>query len=309
MKSKFAPLLLAVTFLAAAPSAHAGFFGDLTKSLLATNTVAATNATTNIVSNAVAPALATTNRAAVAPATNSLLISGPATFLKSGTNSLLKSATTAALSQDQLVGGLKEALGKGVERAVSSLGRSGGFLTNLNVKILIPEKLQKVESALRLAGQGQLADDFIGSLNHAAEQAVPVAAPVFGDAIKNMSIADAQGLLSGGEDSATQFFRRTTQTNLAAKFLPIVQQATGSVGVTSRYKEMMGKFTALDTLSGLFGKSSPVKLDAADIDSYVTSKAMDGLFKVVAEEEKNIRANPVARTTSLLQSVFGAVKK
>ena len=298
MKSKFNPLLLVVTFLAATPIAHAGFFGDLTKSLLATNTVTVTNA----VSNAVAPVLPTTNHAvAAAPATNSLLISGPATFRTI--------AATTALSQDQMVGGLKQALGQGVERAVGSLGRRGGFLTNLNVKILIPEKLQKVESALRLAGQGQLADDFIGSLNHAAEQAVPVAAPVFGDAIKNMSIADAQGLLSGGEDSATQFFRRTTQTNLTAKFLPIVQQATTSVGVTSRYKEMMGKFAALDTLSGLFGKSSPVKLDAADIDSYVTSKAMDGLFKVVAEEEKNIRANPVARTTSLLQSVFGSAKK
>jgi hypothetical protein len=311
MKFKINFLALAAATLLTAPVARAGFFGDLTKSLLATNTAVAANAVTNAVSNSVAPVIApalpvATNVAVVtAPATNSLLKS----LLNPGTNSLLKTATTAALSQDQLVGGLKEALGKGVERAVGSLGRSGGFLTNLNVKILLPEKLQKVESALRLAGQGQLADDFIGSMNHAAEQAVPVAAPIFGDALKNMSIADAQGLLSGGEDSATQFFRRTTQTNLTAKFLPVVQQATASVGVTSRYKDMMGKFAAVDTLSSLFGKSSPVKLDAADIDSYVTGKAMDGLFKVVAEEEKNIRANPVARTTGLLQQVFGAAKK
>ena len=214
-----------------------------------------------------------------------------------------------ALSQDQMVGGLKEALGKGVEHAVSSLGHDGGFLTNLNVKIPMPEKLQKVESALRLAGQNQMADDFVGSMNHAAEQAVPVAAGVFGDAIKQMSIEDAKGILAGPNDAATQFFRRTTQTNLFAKFHPIVQKATDSVGVTARYKEMMGKFATVDTLGGLFGKNNAVKLDAADIDTYVTDKALDGLFKIVAEEEKNIRTNPVARTSDLLQKVFGSAAK
>jgi hypothetical protein len=223
------------------------------------------------------------------------------------TNSTMTAA--GALSQDQMVGGLKEALGKGVEHAVSSLGHDGGFLTNLNVKIPMPEKLQKVESALRLAGQNQMADDFVGSMNHAAEQAVPVAAGVFGDAIKQMSIEDAKGILAGPNDAATQFFRRTTQTNLFAKFHPIVQKATDSVGVTARYKEMMGKFATVDTLGGLFGKNNAVKLDAADIDTYVTDKALDGLFKIVAEEEKNIRTNPVARTSDLLQKVFGSAAK
>lgn len=226
------------------------------------------------------------------------------------TNSAVAAATSAAgLSQEQMVGGLKEALGKGVERAVAGLGRDGGFLTNLNVKIPMPEKLQKVESALRLAGQNQMADDFVASMNHAAEKAVPVAAGVFGDSIKQMSIADAKGILNGAPDAATQFFRKTTQTNLAAKFHPIVQAATDQVGVTARYKQMMTKFNAVNTLGGLFGKSPAVKLDAADIDTYVTDKALDGLFKMVAEEEKNIRANPVARTTDLLQKVFGAAAK
>jgi hypothetical protein len=231
--------------------------------------------------------------------------------LKSALTTTNPAATTAvsALSSDQIAGGLKEALGKGVSNAVVSLGHNGGFLTNLNVKIPMPEKLQKVESALRLAGQSQMADDFIGSMNHAAEQAVPVAAGVFGDAIKQMSIADAKGILAGPDDAATQYFRKTTQTNLFAKFYPVVQKATDGVGVTAQYKAMMGKFASVNTLGGLFGKSNPVNLNTADIDTYVTGKAMDGLFKMVADEEKSIRANPVARTTDLLQKVFGSAMK
>ena len=227
----------------------------------------------------------------------------------STTNSLLPSATTAALSPEQVAGGLKEALGKGVESAVATLGCNNGFLTNLNVKIPMPEKLQKVESVLRAAGQNQMADDFVTSMNRAAEQAVPVAASVFGNAIKQMSIADAKSILSGPEDAATQFFRRTTQTNLQAKFYPIVQKATDQVGVTAQYKAMMGKFTALDTVSSLFGGKSATKLSSGDIDAYVTDKAMDGLFKLVAAEEKNIRANPLARTSDLLRKVFGSPVK
>jgi hypothetical protein len=220
-------------------------------------------------------------------------------------------ATTAvsALSSDQVVAGLKQALSKGVSNAVVSLGHNDGFLTNLNVKIPMPEKLQTVEKALRLAGQNKMADDFVASMNHAAEQAVPVAAGVFGDAIQQMSISDAKGILTGPDDAATQYFQKTTQTNLFAKFYPVVQKATDSVGVTAEYKAMMNKFASVNTLGSFFGKSSPVKFDAADIDTYVTNEALDGLFKMVAAEEKNIRANPVARTTDLLQQVFGSVAK
>ena len=215
----------------------------------------------------------------------------------------------SALSSDQIAGGLKQALGKGVSNAVVSLGHNGGFLTNSSVKIPMPEKLQKVESALRLAGQSQMADSFIASMNHAAEQAVPVAAGVFGDAIQHMTIADAKGILAGPDDAATQYFRKTTLTNLFAKFYPVVQKATDSVGVTAEYKAMMGKFTSVNTLGGMFGKSNPVNLNTADIDTYVTGKALDGLFKLVADEEKNVRANPVARTSDLLQKVFGSATK
>lgn len=141
--------------------------------------------------------------------------------LTKGTNTTIVS--TNVLSQDQMVSGLKEALGKGVEHAVATLGHDGGFLTNLNVKIPMPEKLQTAEKTLRAIGQNQLADDFVGSMNHAAEKAVPEAAAVFGDAIKQMSIADAHAILTGPNDSATQYFRKTTQINLFARFYPIVQ--------------------------------------------------------------------------------------
>jgi len=215
----------------------------------------------------------------------------------------------SSLSQEQVVGGLKEALSLGVSNAVASLGRNDGFLTNLNVKIPMPGKLQSVEKALRLAGQGQTVESFIGSMNHAAEQAVPVAAGVFGDAISQMTMADAKAILTGTNDAATMYFRRTTQTNLFAKFYPVVQQATDRVGVTAEYKAMMAKFSSVNTLGSMFGKSSPGRLDAADIDTYVTHKALDGLFKMVAVEERSIRANPAARTTELLKTVFGSAAK
>jgi hypothetical protein len=225
------------------------------------------------------------------------------------TTSNSAAAAVSSLPEDQIAAGLKEALGQGVSNAVASLGRNNGFLTNVNAKIPLPEKLQQVEKALRMAGESQLADQFIASMNHAAEQAVPVAAGVFGDAIQQMSIADAKGILAGPDDSATKYFQKTTQTNLFAKFYPLVQKATDSVGVTAEYKAMMDKFTSVNTFGSLLGKSNPVNLNTADIDTYVTDKAMDGLFKMVADEEKNIRANPVARTSDLLQKVFGSATK
>ena len=229
---------------------------------------------------------------------------------KTSTNAPAATALSA-LSQDQMVGGLREALGKGLQHAITTIGHDGGFLTNLNVKIQLPEKLQPVEKTLRALKQDKLADDFVTTMNHAAEQAVPEAASVFGDAVKHMTIDDAKSILTGQPDAATQFFRRTTQTNLYARFLPIVQQATARAGVTAAYKTMMAKVSgggALGgTLSGLAG--SYLGADALDVDAYVTNRTLDGLFKMVAEEEKSIRENPVARTTDLMQKVFSAVGK
>jgi hypothetical protein len=219
--------------------------------------------------------------------------------------------TLADLSQAQMVQGLKDALAKGLQAAIANLGHDGGFLTNLNVKIPMPEKLQTVETALRAMKQEKLADDFVTTINHAAEQAVPEAGSVFADALKQMSIEDAKAILSGPNDAATLYFQKTTQTNLYAKFYPIVQKATAQTGVTAAYKNLMDKATVgqgLGSLGSALGGSLLGK-DSMDIDAYVTNKAMDGLFKMVAAEEQQIRQNPVARTTATLQQVFGALKK
>ena len=181
----------------------------------------------------------------------------------------------------------------------------------MNVKIPMPEKLQKVEQALRTMKQEKLADEFVATMNHAAEQAVPEAGSVFGDALKQMTIEDAKAILSGPNDAATQYFQKTTQTNLYARFYPIVRKATAQTGVTASYKNLMEKVNVgqgLGSFGGPLGGSLLGK-DSMDIDAYVTNKAMDGLFKMVAEEEQHIRQNPVARTTDMLQKVFGALKK
>jgi hypothetical protein len=233
------------------------------------------------------------------------------------TNSTATAAVNA-LSQDQVVGGLKDALASGVQHAVSMLGHDGGYLTNLEVKIPLPDKLQSAQKALHAMGEDKYSDEFIATMNHAAEQAVPVAASVFADAVKQMTVDDAKNILTGPNDAATQYFRRTTSTNLYAKFYPIVQKATAATGVTGAYKKMMAQVTGSSTNSssgGLFGSSfgglanKYLGSDALDVDAYVTNKALDGLFKMVADEEKSIRANPMARTTGLMQQVFGALGK
>ena len=201
-----------------------------------------------------------------------------------------------SLSQAQLIEGLKQALSQGVQQAVAQLGQEGGFLNNLRVKIPMPENLQIVARGLRAAGQNRLADDFVVTLNRAAEKAVPEAASVFADALSQMTIADAQSILSGPNDAATQYFRRTSEARLTEKFLPIVRTATAKVGVTSAYKNLVAKAGPVTQFLGG---------NAGDLDAYVTRKALDGLFTMVAAEEKRIRENPAARATDLLEKVFG----
>lgn len=223
---------------------------------------------------------------------------------KSKTTNSAAAVSVSDLSQDQMVGGLKEALGKGVQQAVASLGKTDGFLKDANVKIPMPESLQKVEKTLRMLRQDKLADEFVTTMNRAAEQAVPEAAAVLGDSVKQMSIADAKSVLTGTNNAATQYFRRTSETNLHARFLPIVKAATEKAGVTSSYKRMTDKASG-----GIGGLAGGLGVQAPDLDDYVTRKALDGLFLKIAEQEKLIRENPVARTTDLLQKVFGAVGK
>jgi hypothetical protein len=202
----------------------------------------------------------------------------------------------ATIVEDDNTRGLKEVLLNGTLSAVKSLGRDGGFLKNLRVKIPMPKSLQPVEKTLRFVGQGRVADDFIAVMNHAAEKAVPVAIDVFKDSIKQMTFNDARNIIRGQDDAATQFFRRTSEKRLTEKFLPIVQKFTEQVGVTAQYKKMVEQSGPIARLAGR---------DAVDIDEYVTQKALDGLFLLIADEERRIRRDPLARTSDLLKIIFG----
>lgn len=215
----------------------------------------------------------------------------------------------SSLSQEQLISGLKEALAKGAQHAVTNLGKPDGFLKDTSVRIPLPENLRRVERGLRALGQGQLADEFVTTMNRAAEQAVPEAAGVMGDSVRQMTVADARAILTSTNTAATAYFRRTSETNLYTRFLPIVKKATEATGVTASYKRLVEK-SGIGGLGGLgsLGGASLDK-DALDLDAYVTRKSLDGLFVKIADQEKLIRENPAARTTELLQKVFGAVAK
>lgn len=191
--------------------------------------------------------------------------------------------------------GIKEALAVGTERAVNSLSQVNGYFGNAAVKILMPSGIQKVAEVARMAGYQKQVDEFILSMNRAAEAAAPLAARYFGDAIREMTLDDVRGILTGGDTAATDFFRRKTHDKLYAAFKPVVSQKVGEVGATRAYKDMMGRYESVP----MMGKQS------LDLDDYVTNKALDGLFYMVGQEEKQIRTNPAARTTDLLKTVFG----
>lgn len=201
-----------------------------------------------------------------------------------------------ALTESDIAAGLKEALATGTERSVQRLGRMDGFWQNLALRIPLPDSLKKAEKVMRQLGQDKVVDEFHLSLNRAAEQAVPEAAAIFGDAIRGMTLADARGILEGPDDAATSYFRGRTAEALKAKFRPVVTRATSSVGATRKFKDFASK-------AGRFVPS----LDpaATDLDGYVTDRALAGLFVTLAEEEKKIRDNPAARTSELLKRVFG----
>jgi len=202
-----------------------------------------------------------------------------------------------ALSSGDAAAGIREALSKGADYAVASLGKSNGFLDNARVKIPLPGYLQKAEKGLRMLGMGKQADALVDTMNHAAENAVAEARPILADSIKKMTVQDAKNILTGGDDSVTQYFKHSSAEQLTQKFLPIVKAATGKLQLAERYNSVAGKAASV----GLIDAKD------ADIDAYVTQKAMDGLFLMIAEEEKNLRANPVAAGSALLKKVFGAL--
>ena len=205
----------------------------------------------------------------------------------------------ADLSNKDTASGLKEALTKGAEVAVGQLGKPNGFLGDARVKIPLPESAQAVEKMMRTFGMKKQADELIETMNHAAEMAVVEAKPILTNAVKSMSFDDARGILTGGDDSATQYFKRTTSEVIGAKFLPIVKKSTAKVDLAEKYNKYAGKAAQF----GLLDKKD------ADLDSYVTQKAMDGLFLMIAEQEKAIRKDPIGTGSNLLKKVFGALGK
>jgi len=194
-----------------------------------------------------------------------------------------------------IISGLKEALSIGTGNAVKNVSQVDGYFGNQVIKILMPEKIQNVADILRKVGYQKQVDDFVLSMNRAAEKAAPQAASIFVDAIKGMTIEDARKILNGGDTAATEFFKRKTHDKIYDAFKPIVSSSMNEVGVTRSYKEMIGKYESLPFMSK----------ESVDLDHYVTNKAMDGLFYMVGQEEKKIRTDPAARVTDLLKTVFG----
>lgn len=204
----------------------------------------------------------------------------------------------STVSEWEAGAGLKDALSVGVERAIQILGKEGGYLEDAQVRIPLPDTVRSVGNGLRAIGQDEIVDDFIATMNHAAERAVPKTVDIFTDTIKGMTLADAKGILQGPDDAATRYFQKQSTPQLIEAILPIVKDATEEVGVTSAYKELTGEVSFLSALSDD---------DALDLDRYITNRALDGLFLKLAEEEKRIRENPWARSTGLLKKVFGSI--
>jgi len=208
---------------------------------------------------------------------------------------LVVSSATPAASSSETAAGLREALTRGAEAAVGQLGRRDGFLGDARVRIPLPESVQRAEKMMRMMGAGKYADELVETMNRAAELAVVEARPILVGAVKRMSFDDARGILAGGDDAATAYFRRSTSDEIARKFLPVVKQATAKVRLADTYNKYAGKAAKLGLLDD----------KDADLDRYVTQKAMDGLFLMVAEQEKAIRKDPVATGSALLKKVFG----
>jgi hypothetical protein len=202
------------------------------------------------------------------------------------------------VSNREAVSGLKAALEKGAVYAVQTLGRTDGFFGDARVKIPLPESLQSAEQLMRMVGMGRTADELILTMNRAAEAAVPEGKKLLVDSVKKMTVQDAKGILTGGDTAGTEYFRRTTQDQLRTRFLPIVKRSTAKVGLAQTYNQ----YAEQGARYGL------VKKEHANLDAYVTEKALDGLYFMIAEEEKKIRRDPVGSASSIIKKVFGAIR-
>lgn len=201
-----------------------------------------------------------------------------------------------ALSTGEINAGLKEALTRGADAAVEQLGQKDGFFGNPALKIPLPPGLQQAEKAMRMIGMGKQADQLVLSMNRAAEAAVPEARTLLVDAVKNMSLEDAKGVLTGGQTSATDFFRKKTEAPLTERFEPIVKATTGKVGLAQQYNQY----------AGIAAQFNLVDRNQARIEQYVTQQALDRLYTVIGGKEAAIRANPLRAASDLLKKVFGA---
>ncbi|MDP3088680.1 MAG: DUF4197 domain-containing protein [Methylotenera sp.] len=203
------------------------------------------------------------------------------------------------LSNAEASGGLKEALIQGASKAVGQLSVADGFFGNKEVKIPLPSSMKKAEKAMRMFGMGKQADELVLKMNRAAEAAVPEAKALLVDSVKKMSVADAKSILTGGNDTATQYFKKTTSGPMADKFLPIVKKATENVKLAQQYN----KFAEMG------GKYGFVQKDQVNLEQYVTQKTLDGVYLMMAKEEAAIRQDPVGQASGLLKKVFGALGK
>lgn len=209
----------------------------------------------------------------------------------------VQTAATDVLSNADITAGLKEALSRGADAAVAQLGKENGFLGNEALKIPLPPGLQKADKTLRMFGMGKHADELVLSMNRAAEAAVPEAKTLLVDAVKTMSLEDAKGILDGGKTSATDFFRKKTETQLTERFGPIIKATTDRVGLAqqyNRYAGMAAQFNLLDP-------------SQARVEDYVTQQSLDRLYTLIGEKEAAIRANPMQAGSDLLKKVFGSI--
>jgi len=202
---------------------------------------------------------------------------------------------TTALDYNTIVSGLKEALDVGTRQAINNVSQKDGYLANELIRIAMPAELQQASELMRKFGLGTLADEFEQSINHAAEAAAPHATNIIVDAIKNMSIDDANSILNGPDDAATQYFRDKTSSQLADLFRPSIEDSLNQVGSTKHYNDLTAQIAALPLVGETINLNLP---------EYVTTQALNGLFTVISQEEKKIRDNPAARTTELLKQVF-----
>ncbi len=208
------------------------------------------------------------------------------------------SARAAAFSQADATGAVRAALERGADIAVKQLGQVNGFMGNDKIRIPLPEVLEKAAPLLRAVGRGRQMDDLISAMNHAAENAVSLALPLLRNAIKGMSVQDARQILSGGEHAVTDFFAAKTRAPLSVQFTPLVNKAVEKLSLAQRYNELAGKAGSMGLIKGN---------QAATVQQHVTTKALDGLYFVIGEEERRIRNDPVGTGSALLKKVFSSL--